>query len=91
MYGFYYSESLTANDPSWGDAIDFGFWAKNVMLQTMEAEGAEFSFNGQEVHGVLPASMSEPRPFYGLKQNRIWIRSASGGKKVQIHAWIGGE
>ena len=91
MYGAYYGESLTANDPDWGDPIEFGFFAKHMKIQTMEAEGAEFSFNGQEVHGKLPASMTEPWTFNEIKQNRIWLRSASGGKKVQIHAWIGGE
>ena len=89
--GRFFEVVSSANDPDWGTAHTFtdsaqgDFYSTGILLINASGNLLEVSFDGTNVHGVVPANATIT---YDRRiEAQIFIRSASGGDTCYVHAW----
>lgn len=92
---FNFFDRVVVNTNDFSDHLgSFNFVSTGLLLlneSEVSGEDVEYSFNGQDVHGILRVGFADQGLAKdGFKESKIWLRLASGAVgpvTVRVEAW----
>lgn len=79
------SDHTPALAPSWGDSISWGFSSVGIWIHNFGDVPIEFSFDGQNRHGIVPAGKAKVYDF--RRETQIFFRSSSTSPTITLEVW----
>jgi len=79
------SDHTPALAPGWGDAVSWGFSSVGIWIHNFGDIPIEFSFDGQNRHGIVPAGKAKVYDF--RRETQIYFRASATTPTITLEVW----